>query len=42
MIVFYANDPEMIAYAKENGAKGITVAEAKEKLLAAIDKYFED
>ncbi len=26
MIVFYANDPEMIAYAKENGAKGITVA----------------
>ena len=23
-------------------AKGITVAEAKEKLLAAIDKYFED
>ena len=26
MIVFYANDPEMIAYARENGAKGITVA----------------
>ena len=26
MIVYYANDPEMIAYAKENGAKGITVA----------------
>ena len=26
MIVFYANDPEMIAYAKENGAKGINVA----------------
>ena len=26
MIVFYTNDPEMIAYAKENGAKGITVA----------------
>ena len=26
MIVFYANDPELIAYAKENGAKGITVA----------------
>ena len=26
MIVFYANDPEMIAYTKENGAKGITVA----------------
>ena len=23
-------------------AKGITVAEAKEKLLAAIDQYFED
>ncbi len=26
MIVFYANDPEMIAYAKEMGAKGITVS----------------
>ena len=26
MIVFYANAPEMISYAKENGAKGITVA----------------
>ncbi|MEA4965122.1 MAG: anaerobic carbon-monoxide dehydrogenase catalytic subunit [Oscillospiraceae bacterium] len=26
MIVFYANDPEMIAYAKQQGAKGITVA----------------
>ncbi|MCQ2421129.1 MAG: carbon monoxide dehydrogenase, partial [Clostridia bacterium] len=26
MVVFYANDPEMIALAKENGAKGITVA----------------
>ena len=26
MIVYWANDPEMIAYAKENGAKGITVA----------------
>ena len=23
-------------------AKGITVAEAREKLLAAIDRYFED
>ena len=26
MIVFYANDPEMIAYAKSMGAKGINVA----------------
>ena len=26
MIVYYANDPEMIAYAKSVGAKGITVA----------------
>lgn len=26
MVVFYANDPEMIALAKANGAKGITVA----------------
>ncbi len=26
MVVFYANDPEMIAYAKEMGAKGITVS----------------
>ena len=26
MIVFYANDPEMIAYAKEMGAKGITIS----------------
>ena len=26
MVVFYANDPEMIALAKQNGAKGITVA----------------
>ena len=26
MIVFYANDPEMIAYAKQQGAKGITVS----------------
>jgi len=26
MIVFYANDPEMIAYAKEQGAKGITIS----------------
>ena len=26
MIVFYANDPEMIAYAKEMGAKGINIA----------------
>ncbi len=26
MIVFYANDPEMIAYAKEQGAKGINIA----------------
>ncbi len=26
MIVYYANDPEMIAYAKEMGAKGITVS----------------
>lgn len=26
MVVFYANDPEMIAYAKEQGAKGINVA----------------
>ena len=26
MIVYYANDPEMIAYAKEQGAKGITVS----------------
>ncbi len=26
MIVFYANDPEMIAYAKAQGAKGINVA----------------
>jgi len=26
MIVHYANDPEMIAYAKEQGAKGINVA----------------
>jgi len=25
MVCFYANDPEMIAYAKEKGAKGITV-----------------
>jgi len=26
MIVYYANDPEMIAYAKAQGAKGITVS----------------
>ncbi len=26
MVVYYANDPEMIAYAKSFGAKGITVA----------------
>ena len=26
MVVYYANDPEMIAYAKEMGAKGITVS----------------
>ena len=26
MIVFYANDPEMIALAKEQGAKGITIS----------------
>jgi len=26
MVVFYANDPEMIALAKEQGAKGITVS----------------
>ena len=26
MIVYYANDPEMIAYAKSLGAKGITVS----------------
>lgn len=26
MVVFYANDPELIAYAKEQGAKGINVA----------------
>ena len=26
MIVFYANDPEMIAYAKAQGAKGINIA----------------
>ena len=26
MIVFYAQDPEMIALAKENGAKGINIA----------------
>ena len=26
MIVFYANDPELIAYAKEQGAKGINIA----------------
>ena len=26
MVVYYANDPEMIAYAKSMGAKGITVA----------------
>ncbi len=26
MVVFYANDPEMIAYAKTQGAKGINVA----------------
>jgi len=26
MIVYFANDPEMIAYAKEMGAKGITVS----------------
>ena len=25
MIVFYAQDPEMIALAKENGAKGINI-----------------
>ena len=26
MIVYYANDPEMIAYAKSQGAKGITIS----------------